>query len=84
MIATALRAAEIAKHHYVRGNRWIFPADRAYGVVERTAKKLKNKKTTPSQGHLGRVELLAEIEYLAKSAEGKVRHPFFRGLREDL
>lgn len=27
---------------------------------------------------------LAEIEYRAKSAEGKVRHPFFRGLREDL
>jgi len=24
------------------------------------------------------------IEYRAKSAEGKVRHPFFRGLREDL
>nr|WP_249810489.1 non-homologous end-joining DNA ligase [Bradyrhizobium sp. 157] len=28
-------------------------------------------------------ELLAEIEYRAKSAEGKVRHPFFKGLRED-
>jgi bifunctional non-homologous end joining protein LigD len=28
--------------------------------------------------------LLAEIEYRAKSAEGKVRHPFFKGLREDL
>ena len=30
------------------------------------------------------LELLAEIEYRAKSAEGKVRHPFFKGLREDL
>jgi bifunctional non-homologous end joining protein LigD len=29
-------------------------------------------------------ELLAEVEYRAKSAEGKVRHPFFKGLREDL
>jgi bifunctional non-homologous end joining protein LigD len=29
-------------------------------------------------------KLLAEIEYRAKSAEGKVRHPFFRGLREDI
>ena len=29
-------------------------------------------------------KLLAEIEYPAKSAEGKVRHPFFKGLREDL
>jgi bifunctional non-homologous end joining protein LigD len=28
--------------------------------------------------------LLAEIEYSAKSAAGKVRHPFFKGLREDL
>jgi bifunctional non-homologous end joining protein LigD len=27
--------------------------------------------------------LSAEIEYRAKSAEGKVRHPFFKGLRED-
>jgi bifunctional non-homologous end joining protein LigD len=28
--------------------------------------------------------LLAEIEYRAKSAAGKVRHPFFKGVREDL
>src|SRR3984885_6725281 len=28
--------------------------------------------------------LLAEIEYRAKSAEGKVRHPVFKGLRDDL
>jgi len=26
-------------------------------------------------------ELMAEIEYQAKSAQGKVRHPFFRGVR---
>lgn len=29
-------------------------------------------------------KLLAEVEYRTKSAEGKVRHPFFKGLREDL
>ena len=29
-------------------------------------------------------KLLAEIESRAQSAEGKVRHPFFKGLREDL
>jgi bifunctional non-homologous end joining protein LigD len=29
-------------------------------------------------------ELLADIEYRAKSAEGKMRHPFFKGIREDL
>jgi len=28
--------------------------------------------------------LLAEIEYRAKSSEGKVRHPFFKGIRDDL
>jgi hypothetical protein len=28
--------------------------------------------------------LLAEVEYRAKSAEGKLRHPFFKGIREDL
>jgi bifunctional non-homologous end joining protein LigD len=28
--------------------------------------------------------LSAEIEYRAKSAEGKLRHPFFKGIREDL
>jgi bifunctional non-homologous end joining protein LigD len=28
--------------------------------------------------------LLAEIEYRAKSAEGKLRHPFFKGIREDM
>jgi bifunctional non-homologous end joining protein LigD len=33
-----------------------------------------------AQGHLG----LAEIEHRTKSAEGRVRHPFFRGIREDL
>jgi bifunctional non-homologous end joining protein LigD len=29
-------------------------------------------------------QLLAEIEYRAKSAERKLRHPFFKGIREDL
>jgi len=29
-------------------------------------------------------KLLAEIEYRAKSAEGKLRHAFFKGLRDDL
>jgi bifunctional non-homologous end joining protein LigD len=28
--------------------------------------------------------LLAEVEYPAKSAEGKVRDPFFKGIREAL
>jgi bifunctional non-homologous end joining protein LigD len=28
-------------------------------------------------------KLMAEIEYCAKSAAGKVRHPFFKGPRDD-
>lgn len=35
------------------------------------------------RAHWVEPQLLAEIEYRAKSAEGKVRHPFFKGLRED-
>lgn len=49
------------------------------------------RKTQPYRkriGHKGiwvEPELLAEIDYRAKSAEEKkVRHPFFRGVREDL
>ena len=33
---------------------------------------------TPEQGHLGRTRLLTEMG-IAKSAEGRVRHPFFKG-----
>ena len=47
----------------------------------------KTQPYTKRIGHKGiwvEPKLLAEIEYRAKSAEGKVRHPFFRGLREDL
>jgi bifunctional non-homologous end joining protein LigD len=36
------------------------------------------------KGVLVEPSLLAEIVYRAKSAEGKVRHPFFKRLREDL
>ena len=38
-------------------------------------------------GHRGvwvEPSFLAQVEYRAKSAEGKVRHPFFKGIREDL
>jgi bifunctional non-homologous end joining protein LigD len=42
------------------------------------------KKRVAHKGIWVEPKLPAEIEYRAKSAEGKVRHPFFRGLREDL
>jgi bifunctional non-homologous end joining protein LigD len=42
------------------------------------------KKRISHKGIWVEPKLSAEIEYRAKSAEGKVRHPFFKGLREDL
>jgi bifunctional non-homologous end joining protein LigD len=48
------------------------------------------RKTQPYAGRIAdkgiwvEPKFLAEIEYRAKSDAGKVRHPFFKGLREDL
>jgi hypothetical protein len=47
-----------------------------------TADAALHQARAPS-GALSR-KLLAEIEHRAKFAEGKVRHPFFRSLRESL
>ena len=58
---------------------------RSTGVRYRS--RLQTRPYTKRIAHKGiwvEPELLAEIEYRAKSAEGKVRHPYFRGLREDL
>ena len=41
-------------------------------------------KKTAHRGIWVEPSVLAEIEYRAKSAEGKVRHPFFKGVREAL
>lgn len=41
-------------------------------------------KTIARKGIWVEPELLAEIEYRAKSAEGELRHPILRRLREDL
>ena len=42
------------------------------------------KKRIAHRGIWVEPKLLAEIEYRAKSAEGKVRHPVFLGLGEDI
>jgi bifunctional non-homologous end joining protein LigD len=67
-----------------------------HGFTPETAKELRARlaplirKTQPYTtriAHKGiwvEPQLLAEIEYRTKSAAGKVRHPFFKGLREDL
>ena len=41
-------------------------------------------KRIPNKGIWVEPQLLAEVEYRAKSGNGYLRHPFFKGLREDL
>jgi bifunctional non-homologous end joining protein LigD len=65
-----------------------FNADSAKDLRDRLTPLIR--KTQPYTKRIARrgiwvePELLAEIEYRAKSAEGKLRHPFYKGLREDL
>ena len=79
-----------------KGEDLIYAGKVDYGFDKDSAKELQAKlkplirKTQPYSKRIAHrgiwVEptLLAEIEYRAKSAEGKVRHPFFKGIREDL
>jgi len=79
-----------------KGRELIYAGKVDHGFNSTSAKDLQARlkplirKTQPyskriaHQGIWVEPELLAEIEYRAKSAEGKVRHPFFKGVREDL
>ena len=79
-----------------KGNDLVYAGKVDHGFDKTSAAELRKRltplirKTQPytkriaHQGIWVEPELLAEIEYRAKSAEGKVRHPFFKGLREDL
>ena len=79
-----------------KGNDLIYAGKVDHGFDKTSAADLR-KRLTPlirkTQPYSKRIahkgiwvepELLAEIEYRAKSAEGKVRHPFFKGVREDI
>lgn len=79
-----------------KGNDLIYAGKVDHGFDKTSAEDLR-KRLTPlirkTQPYARKIahkaiwvepQLLAEIEYRAKSAEGKVRHPFFKGLREDL
>ena len=79
-----------------RGDDLIYAGKVDHGFDKKSSTELR-KRLTPlirrTQPYTKRIahkgiwvepELLAEIEYRARSAEGKVRHPFYRGLREDL
>ncbi|MCA1396406.1 MULTISPECIES: non-homologous end-joining DNA ligase [Bradyrhizobium] len=79
-----------------KGNELIYAGKVDHGFDKASAADLR-KRLTPlirkTQPYTKRIahkaiwvepKVLAEIEYRAKSAEGRVRHPFFRGVREDL
>jgi bifunctional non-homologous end joining protein LigD len=80
----------------LNGRKLVYAGKVDHGFDSATAKDLQTRlkplvrKTQPYArriAHRGiwvEPSLLAEIEYRAKSAEGKVRHPFFKGIREDL
>ena len=79
-----------------KGTDLIYAGKVDHGFDAETAKELQARlkplirKTQPYSkriAHRGiwvEPKLLAEVEYRAKSAEGKVRHPVFKGIREDL
>lgn len=63
--------------------------DDAVKDLQQRLKKLVRKtqpsaKRIPNSGIWVEPRLAAEVEYRAKSANGHLRHPFFKGLREDL
>jgi bifunctional non-homologous end joining protein LigD len=79
-----------------KGNYLIYAGKVDHGFDKASAAELRERLTPlirTTQPYSQRVahkafwvepKLLAEIEYRAKSATGKVRHPFYKGLREDL
>jgi bifunctional non-homologous end joining protein LigD len=83
----------VARH---KGNDLVYAGKVDHGFDKESVTELRRRlkplirKTQPFKkliAHKGvwvEPQLLAEIEYRAKSAEGKVRHPFFKGLREDM
>jgi bifunctional non-homologous end joining protein LigD len=79
-----------------KGRNLIYAGKVDHGFDKTSAKELRKRQTLlirKTQSCAKRIahkgiwvepSLLAEIEYRAKSAESKLRHPFFWGLREDL
>jgi bifunctional non-homologous end joining protein LigD len=80
----------------IKGNQLVYAGKIDHGFDKVSTKDLQARlkpliRTTQPyarkiahQGIWVEPSLLAEVEYRTKSAEGKVRHPFFKGIREDL
>jgi bifunctional non-homologous end joining protein LigD len=79
-----------------KGRDLVYAGKVDHGFTPQLAKELRARlaplvrktqpyaKKTAHRGIWVEPSVLAEIEYRAKSAEGKLRHPFFKGIREDL
>lgn len=79
-----------------KGSELIYAGKVDHGFDKTSAAELRRRLTplirktqpystrTPHKAFWVQPRLLAEIEYRAKSAEGKVRHPVFKSLREDI
>jgi bifunctional non-homologous end joining protein LigD len=79
-----------------KGNDLIYAGKVDHGFDKTSAAELRRRLTPlirKTQSYSEQIDhkafwvepkLTAEIDYRAKSAAGKVRHPFFKGLREDL
>jgi bifunctional non-homologous end joining protein LigD len=80
----------------IKGNQLVYAGKVDHGFDKVSTKDLQARlkplirKTQPyakkiaHQGIWVEPSLMAEVEYRAKSVDGKVRHPFFKGVREDL
>ena len=80
----------------IKGNQLIYAGKIDHGFDKASETELRSRlkslvrKTQPyakkitHRGIWVEPSLLAEVVYRAKSAEGKVRHPVFKGIREDL
>ena len=78
------------------GGELLYAGKVEHGFEDSMAKELQRRlkpltrttqpfaKRIPNSGVWVEPRLLAEVEYRAKSANGHLRHPFFKGLREDL
>jgi bifunctional non-homologous end joining protein LigD len=76
-----------------KGSNLVYAGKVDHGFTSESAKDLRGRLTPlvkKSQAYVRRIKakampsLRAEIEYRAKFAEGKLRHPYFKGLRDDL
>jgi len=76
--------SKVADSHYASGRHKASTAELRRRLTPLIRKTQPYRKRIAHKAFWVEPEMTAEFEYRAKSAEGKVRHPIFKGLREDL